>query len=63
MAFSHLDLASYYMTNARLLKIGYLSLTELKNMTPYERDIYIELFTQLAKEEAEERERQSRNHH
>lgn len=37
-------LFEHYMTNTDLLNSGKLTLTEIDNMLPFERDIYIDLF-------------------
>ena len=47
----HTDLASYYKTNFALVQHHKYSLTELENMIPWERDIYVTLLQQYIEEE------------
>jgi len=46
-------LIKYYQTNFDLIHKHKYSLTELENMIPWERDIYINLLIQHIKEENE----------
>jgi hypothetical protein len=48
---AHEDLASYYKTNFALIQHHKYSLTELENMIPWEREIYIGLLQQYIEEE------------
>jgi hypothetical protein len=48
---AHVDLASYYKTNFALIQHHKYSLTELENMIPWEREIYIALLHQYIEEE------------
>jgi hypothetical protein len=48
---SHEDLASYYKTNFALIQHHKYSLTELENMIPWEREIYISLLQQYVEEQ------------
>ena len=48
---SHEDLASYYKINFALMQHHKYSLTELENMMPWEREIYISLLQQYVEEE------------
>jgi hypothetical protein len=48
---AHEDLASYYKTNFALIQHHKYSLTELENMIPWEREIYITLLQQYIEEE------------
>jgi hypothetical protein len=48
---AHEDLASYYKTNFALVQHHKYSLTELENMIPWEREIYITLLHQYIEEE------------
>lgn len=52
IALSQDSLADYYKTNFHLLYKEKWSLTELDEMLPYERDIYIALLEQAREEEA-----------
>jgi hypothetical protein len=47
----HTDLASYYKTNFALVQHHKYSLTELENMIPWEREVYITLLQQYIEEE------------
>ena len=48
---AHEDLESYYKTNFALMQHHKYSLTELENMIPWERDIYLILLQQYIEEE------------
>ena len=48
---AHEDLESYYKTNFALVQHHKYSLTELENMIPWERDIYLTLLQQYIEEE------------
>jgi hypothetical protein len=48
---AHENLESYYKTNFALLQHHKYSLTELENMIPWERDVYISLLQQYIEEE------------
>ena len=48
---AHEDLESYYKTNFALMQHHKYSLTELENMNPWERDIYLTLLQQYIEEE------------
>ena len=48
---SHEDLASYYKLNFALMQHHKYSLTELENMIPWEREIYVTLLQQYVEEE------------
>ena len=48
---SHEDLASYYKINFALMQHHKYSLTELENMMPWEREIYLALLQQYIEEE------------
>ena len=57
----HDTLSNYFQTNFALMQHHKWSLTELENMTPWERYIYIELLQMFIKEEEQkmkERENQ-----
>ena len=47
----HMDLASYYKLNFSLMQYHKYSLTEIENMMPWERDIYLSLLEQYIDEE------------
>jgi hypothetical protein len=48
---AHTDLASYYQINFALMQHHKYSLTELENMIPWEKDIYLTLLQQYIEEE------------
>ena len=45
------DLKNYYKTNFTLMQHHKYSLTELENMIPWERDIYVAMLIQYLEEE------------
>ena len=51
ITFRHDDLRNYYKTNFALVQHHKYSLTELENMMPWERDIYISMLIQYIEEE------------
>ena len=53
IALSHMDLESYYRINFALIQYHKYSLTEIENLIPWERDIYVELLKQHLEEERE----------
>ena len=57
---SHDSLYNYYETNFSLMQHHKYSLTELDNMIPFEREIYVNLLMQYIEEE-NERIKQERN--
>ena len=57
---SHDSLYNYYETNFSLMQHHKYSLTELDNMIPFEREIYVELLMQWIKEENERLKEQER---
>jgi len=50
---SHMSLEAYYRINFSLMQYHKYSLTEIENMIPWERDIYVELLKQHLEEERE----------
>ena len=48
---AHESLESYYKTNFSLMQHHKYSLTELENMMPWEREIYVTLLAQYIEEE------------
>tara|TARA_Y100001935_G_scaffold211297_1_gene181517 strand:+ start:151 stop:327 length:177 start_codon:yes stop_codon:yes gene_type:complete len=48
---SHIDLESYFKLNFSLMQHHKYSLTEIENMMPWERDIYVSLLNQYIEEE------------
>ena len=54
----HNSLSNYYQLNFSLMHHHKYSLTELENMIPFERDIYVALLKQHLEEEEERRKKQ-----
>jgi len=52
------NLKNYYTTNFALMQHHKYSLTELENMLPWEREVYVNLLMQYLKEEADKIEAQ-----
>ena len=48
---AHEDLESYYKINFALMQHHKYSLTELENMIPWEREVYLSLLQQFIEEE------------
>ena len=48
---AHIDLESYYKVCFSLMQHHKYSLTELENMIPWEREIYVSLLQQYIEEE------------
>ena len=48
---AHMDLESYFKLNFALMQHHKYSLTEIENMMPWEREIYIGLLSQYVEEE------------
>ena len=48
---AHTDLESYYKVNFALMQHHKYSLTEIENMMPWERDVYVTLLKQHIEEE------------
>ena len=46
-----MDLEAYFKINFALMQHHKYSLTEIENMMPWERDIYLELLKQFVEEE------------
>jgi hypothetical protein len=57
VALSHESVYNYYNTNFQLMQHHNYSLTELENMMPWEREIYIKLLLQYLEEEKERNKR------
>ena len=58
----HMYLEAYFRLNFALIQYHKYSLTEIENMMPWERDIYVELLKQHLKEEQEKQEKQQRKY-
>ena len=48
---AHTDLASYFKINFALMQHHKYSLTEIENMIPWEKDVYVTLLEQYIEEE------------
>ena len=55
----HMDLESYYKINFALLQFHKYSLTEVENLIPWERDIYIGMLKQHLEDEKLKQQQQS----
>ena len=55
---SHISLESYFKLNFALMQHHKYSLTEIENMMPWERDIYLGLLNQYIEEENSKMEQQ-----
>lgn len=53
MALSHDNLVNYYKTNFLLMQEHKYSLTEIENMLPWEREIYIAMLIDYIEKENE----------
>jgi len=51
VSMSHVSLESYFKLNFALMQHHKYSLTEIENMMPWERDIYVGLLNQHIEEE------------
>ena len=56
---AHEDLASYYKLNFALMQHHKYSLTELENMMPWEREIYVNLLRNYLEAEKLKRQQQT----
>ena len=62
MTLAHDSLYNYYKTNFGMMQYHKYSLTELENMMPWEREIYIGLLMEHIKEENQRIERENSKH-
>jgi len=53
MSLSHNSLENYYMSNFAMVQHHKWSLTEIEDMMPYERDVYMTMLTKWVEEENE----------
>jgi hypothetical protein len=51
MALSHDNLANYYTMNFQLIQHHKYSLSEIEEMMPWEREVYMTLLSEFIKEE------------
>tara|TARA_B100001778_G_scaffold317047_1_gene304445 strand:- start:177 stop:353 length:177 start_codon:yes stop_codon:yes gene_type:complete len=52
----HMNLISYFKLNFSLMQYHKYSLTEIENMMPWERDVYVMLLQQHLEEEEQKRQ-------
>tara|TARA_B100001996_G_scaffold10338_1_gene8715 strand:+ start:602 stop:784 length:183 start_codon:yes stop_codon:yes gene_type:complete len=57
----HMSLESYFRLNFALMQYHKYSLTEIENMMPWERDVYVGLLKQHLEEEELKRKQQQTN--
>jgi len=50
-----MDMLSYYKLNFALIQYHKYSITEIENLIPWERDVYVTLLEEHLKEEEEKR--------
>ena len=55
---AYMDLESYFKLNFALMQYHKYSLTEIENMMPWERDIYVGLLQQHLEEEEQKNKKQ-----
>jgi hypothetical protein len=55
MALSHNNLGSYLKTNFAMMQHHNYSLSDIENMIPWERDVYVDMLIDYIKEENEKR--------
>ena len=55
---AHMSLESYFKLNFALMQYHKYSLTEIENMMPWERDVYVVLLQNHIKEEEEKQRMQ-----
>lgn len=58
MNLSHETLANFYKTNFAMMQYHKYSLTEIEEMIPFEREIYVAMLVQHLEEEKQRIERQ-----
>ena len=56
---AHTDLASYFKINFALMQHHKYSLTEIENMIPWEKDVYVALLEKYIEEENLKQQQQS----
>ena len=55
---AHEDLASYYKLNFALMQHHKYNLSEIENMMPFERQVYVSLLTQYLEQVKQEQQKQ-----
>jgi hypothetical protein len=59
MALSHTNLGSYLKTNFAMMQHHNYSLSDIENMIPWERDIYVSMLVDYIEKENELRNKQN----
>ena len=62
MICSHNNLTNYYQLTFQLMQHHKYNLTEIENLIPFERDIYVEMLINHIEEENRKNEEQQRKH-
>ena len=62
MSLSHDNLYNYYKTNFGMMQHHNYSLSELEEMLPWEREIYVGMLMNFLEEEKRKREEAERRH-
>ena len=57
----HMDLENYFLLNFSLMQYHKWSLTEIENLIPWERDVYVGLLQQHLEEEELKQKQQMSN--
>ncbi len=57
----HMDLENYYKINFALIQYHKYSLTEIENLIPWERDVYVSLLEAHIEEEKLKQQQQQAN--
>ena len=60
MALSHDNLITYYKTNYQLMQNHNWTISDIDNMIPWEREIYVTMLVEDLKAQREEQQRQAR---
>ena len=63
MILSHNSLENYFRTNFAMMQHHKYSLSEIENLMPWEREIYLSLLQQFIREENERIKNQNREQH
>ena len=61
MTLAHDSLYNYYKTNFGMMQYHKYSLTEIENMMPWEREIYVDMLINYIKEENEKQKQREAN--
>ena len=62
MICSHNNLSNYYQLTFQLMQHHKYNLTEIENLIPFERDIYVEMLISSIEEENRKNEENQRRH-